>query len=81
MLFPFFPQAIVSATIRPMEDAVAVLLIHQELSVVGATVRPPIDAPSFHVVGLPHADVFAIVWPDVHSVPLQVVLVVVTLVG
>jgi len=74
MLFPFLPLALVSVAVRPIEGAIAVLLILKVLSFVAFAIGPDKCAEAVHFVVGPPARVCAPIAPFIRALPLDVIL-------
>ena len=64
MLFALVPVAFVPAPICPRVDAVALLLVVQELTVVPDAILVEVDPPPVHEVVQPFTVVLASIRPD-----------------
>lgn len=74
------PAAFILSAIWPLEDAVALLVIVEVLTLVLATVRPSEDSVAMHFVVLPIAVELTAVFPRIGSFAVDVVLEEITFV-
>ena len=75
MLLPIFPEAHVTAAVRPFVDAVTVLLVIVILPFVLLLVRPDILPKTVHVPAVPLADVVPAIFPLDHAKAVDFILV------
>ena len=74
VLFPFVPPALIFASISPKVDSVALLLVHEVLTIVSHPVRVDVNTEPLHVVGLPLSEVFTAISPEVDAVTMDLIV-------
>ena len=80
MLFVFLPGTDDDTPIWPGHYAVSVFLVIREFASVNATIQPKVLAGAFHLVALPVAFIFVLVFQNVVAITADVVVLELTLV-